>query len=293
MAENVLYVILHGLISLVDTGAGFNAYMFDMSTDHKYLYGTWLLENEIPPRNEGQDPLIFTLDSVIGASRDSATNVLHPNLNLVIQLNGRTLPLNLPDVRAVIRLPRPRMIYYYTCGQLEDNSIPEDTSGLVNGVAPRFISETRVFEYTFADSQKPQLLVGNPPSGPSLWHLPKDLAPVGDRNVATLHFYDEPGEEMGLAEAEQHARAEFALGTKRLGLPLTLTKASIRNLPEPEGGNPLGLDVLGILPEETTPLDGRFTEFLDRQYLRRSGKPRPGSGGGGGGGPICGTGNAQ
>jgi len=43
--ENVLYVILHGLISLVDVGdAGFNAYMFDMGTDHRYLYGTFRIE---------------------------------------------------------------------------------------------------------------------------------------------------------------------------------------------------------------------------------------------------------
>src|SRR5262249_51497575 len=158
------------------------------------------------------------------------------DFNVVIQLNA-PLPINLPDVRAVVRLPRPRMIYYYTCGVLLPGSIPEDTSRLVNGVAPKFISETRVFEYTFADSAQPQLLVGNPASGPSRWSLPKDLAPVGNRNVATLHFYDEPGEPFDDDNlAEQHARAEFALGTKRLGLPLTITKASPQNDPEPPGG---------------------------------------------------------
>lgn len=278
--ENVLYVILHGLVSLVDIGdAGFNAYMFDMGTDHRYLYGTFRIENDIPERNVGKDPLIFKLDSVNAATK-TTDNTLHPNLNVVIQLNGRTVPIDLPDVRAVIRLPRPRMIYYYTCGELPPGSIPEDTSGLVNGVSPKYISETRVFEYTFSGSQKPQLLAGDPPVGDPVWRLPDDLAPAGNRNVAKLHFYDEPGEPFDDdSVAEQHARDEFALGTKRLGLPLTLTEASPRNLSEPPDDiqRQLGLEILGILPEETTPLDGRID----------------GGNGGGGGGPICGTGNAQ
>jgi hypothetical protein len=275
--ENVLYVILHGLIGLVDIGdAGFNAFMFDIGTDHRYLYGTFKFENDIPERNVGQDPLIFTLDSVNAATK-TGDNTLNPDLNVVIQLNGRTVPIDLPDVRAVIRLPRPRMIYYYSCGDAQ-NIIDGDRSKLVNGVFPSFISETRVFEYTFADSSKPQLLAGDPPAGDPLWRLPGVLAPVGNRNVAKLHFYDEPGEPFDdESVAEQHGRDEFALGTKRLGLPLTITEVSPRTLPEPLGGIQPGLDVLGIFPEETTPLDARIDGGND----------------GGGGGPICGTGNAQ
>jgi len=299
--ENVLYVVLHGLISLVDIGdAGFIAYMFDIGTDHRYLFGTWLIENDIPERNEaqGQGPLILTLDSVLGGVLDPPNNVLDPDLNLVIQL-AAPLPLNLSGARAVIRLPRPRRIYHYTCGQVAKDSIQGDLSKLINsGVPPTIISATRVFEYTFADSQKPQLVAGDPPTGDPLWKS-DTLAPVGNnRQVATLHFYDEPGKEIpDQNAAEQHARAEFLLSTTILGVPLRLTKASQGSTPEPlppHKPQPQ-IETLGIREEEVTPLDGRSGALLDLQFLARS-RPmqeRPDDGSGGGGGPICGGGNAQ
>jgi len=160
------------------------------------------------------------------------------------------------------------MIYYYTCGDAR-NIIDGDRSKLVNGVFPSFISETRVFEYTFADSQKPQLLAGDPPVGDPLWRLPDDLAPAGNRNVAKLHFYDEPGEPFDDdSVAEQHARDEFALGTKRLGLPLTLTEASpgSRSEPPEEIQRQPGLEILGILPEEPLPWTGEST--MERRRRR-------------------------
>jgi len=285
--ENVLYVVLHGLLGLVDTGnAGFDAYMFDMSTDHRYLFGSWLIESDSVEQNH--TPLVLTLDSVTAAARDPATNVLNPDLNLVIQLNA-PLPPNLPGTRAVIHLPRPRRIYYYTCGDAR-NIINGDSSKLVNGAFPSSISETRVFEYSFSDSQTPQLLAGDPPGGSPLWQRPKDLAQVGFRQVATLHFYNEP-DTFDPNTAEQHARAEFLLSTAILGVPMKLIQASPANSLEPPGQP--NLKALGILQQEVTPLDGRNGALLDLQYLARSGQQRPDDGSGGGGGPICGGGNAQ
>jgi hypothetical protein len=294
--ENVLYVIFHGLIGLVDTGAaGFNAYMFDMHADHRYLFGNWLVESDSLEQSDilRQAPLILTLDSVIGGVPDPANNVLNPNLNLVIQL-GAPLPTNLPGARAVIRLPRPRRIYYYTCGEVPDSTIKGDTSKLINGVPPKYISATRVFEYSFADPQKVQLLAGDPPVGPSLWK-PDVLAEVGNRHVATLHFYDEPDQISDEAAAEQHARAEFLLSTALLGVPLTLTQASPQEFPEPPDNPQPDIKDLGILRREVTPLDGRSEALLGLQFLARCGKPRPEppQKPGAGGGPICGGGNAQ
>lgn len=297
--ENVLYVVLHGLISLVDIGdAGFNAYLFDMGTIHRYLFGNWLVESDA--LEQKQPPKALTLDSVVAAVRDPVTNVLNPDLNLVIQLNAP--PPALSTVRTVIHLPRPRRIYYYTCGGVPTGSIAGDLSKLVNGRAPSFISGVRVFEYTFTDAQTPQLLAGDPPAGNSLWDM-DFLAELSNRKVATLHFYNEPGQAMDDAAAEQHARAEFLLSTALLGTPLQLTQPSDGNTPIPPGQPEL--DKLGILGREVTPLDERSEALLDLQFFARCGQPRPkppldedpDDGGdaqrGGGGGPICGGGNAQ
>jgi hypothetical protein len=262
--------------------------MFEMHADHRYLFGNWLVESDSLEQNN--PPTILTLDSVIGAVRDPATNVLNPDLNLVIQL-GAALPINLPGARVVIRLPRPRRIYYYTCGDVAPGSIKGDLSKLVNKVPPSIISETRVFEYSFLGSAQPRLLAGDPPTGSSLW-LPDVLAEIGNRNVITLHFYNEPDQIMDDAAAEQHARTEFLLSTAILGVPLTLTQASPANhLEPPKNPQPDLKKDLGILVPEVTPLDGRSEALLDLQFFVRCGKPRPGSGGGGG--PICGGGNAQ
>jgi hypothetical protein len=294
-AENVLYVIFHGLISLVDIGNdGFNAYLVQMPP-HRYLFGKWLVESDFLEQSNLPTPLILTLSSVIGGVKDPANNVLNPNLNLVIKL-GAPPPIKLPGARAVVRLPRPRRIYYYTCGAVLDNTtIQGDTSKLVvPNTPPTIISETRVFEYSFLDSPKPQLLAGDPPSGPSLWD-PDVLAEVGNRKVATLHFYNEP-DTFDSNTAEDHARAEFLLSTALLGVPLTLTKASPRSDLEPPGSTQPKLKDLGILEPEVTPLDGRGEALLGLQFLVRCGKPRPPQSDddfGGGGGPICGGGNAQ
>jgi hypothetical protein len=290
--ENVLYVIFHGLIGLVDVGdAGFNAYIFEMGTDHRYLFGNWLVESDSLEQNHA--PAILTLGSVLGAVKDPANNVLNPKFNLVIQLSPPA-PTNLPGARAVIHLPRPRRIYYYTCGEVLSGSIQGDPSRLVNKVFPSIISETRVFEYSFLDSAKPQLLAGDPPGGPPLW-TPDVLAEMSNRKVATLHFYNEPDQIMDDDTAEQHARAEFLLSTALLGVPMKLTQASPREFPEPPDNPQPDIKDLGILRREVTPLDGRSEALLGLQFLARCGKPRPEppQKPGGGGGPICGGGNAQ
>lgn len=288
--ENVLYVIFHGLISLIDIGdAGFNAYMFDMRTDHRYLFGSWLIEiDSLEQNSSSQDPVVLTLDSVDAAAR-TKDNTLDPDLNLVIKLDA-PLPTKLPGARAVIQVPRPRKIYYYTCGDAQ-RIIDGDKSRLVNGDYPSTISETRVFEYTFKGSPSPRLLAGDPPpaGSSSVWPFPKDLAPVGFRQVATLHFYNEP-DVFNPNTAEEHARAEFLLSTAILGVPMKLTAPSQGDVPPP-AGQP-DLRALGILQQEVTPLDGRNDALLDFQYLARTGQPRPNTTGGGGG-PICGGGNAQ
>ena len=63
--ENVLYVVLHGLITLIDVKRkGFIAHVLDIGDDHKYLLGEWLQEQDIPERKRGTAPLRATLINV-------------------------------------------------------------------------------------------------------------------------------------------------------------------------------------------------------------------------------------
>jgi hypothetical protein len=304
--ENVLYVVLHGLISLVEMASdGFDAYMIDMGPDHRYLFGSWLLEKEIPERNEdiGQDPVVFTLDSVDAAAPAADnTNTLNPDLNLIIDLNktlgpNKRLPPNLIRVRAVVHLPRPRRIYYFTCGAVTAGSITgKDKDNLVK--QPKEISGVRVFEYTFANGVKPRLLTGNPVTNkPAVWTSPADLAPVGNRNVATLHFYDEPGVNLDPNVAQPHNRDEFSKSSATLGADLMLSKDTGGARPLPFGLpiNQPDIHALGVLPEEIAALGNRELDLLAFQFGKRTnGQILPAKADlvGGGGGPICGGGNA-
>jgi hypothetical protein len=155
------------------------------------------------------------------------------------------------------------------------------------------ISGVRVFEYTFQGSSLPSLVPGNPkrPIGSSVWTCPKDLAPVGNRQVATLHIYDEPGKDMTLEEAQRHNRDEFEKSTRLLGEPFILVKNPHAVRPAP--ASQPDVHSLGVLEAETAALGRRQDFILDLQFKQRSGQNRPGSVPGGGGGQICGPGNAQ
>src|ERR1051326_3921475 len=106
--ENILYVAFHGLITLIDTKEnGFRAHLLEIGDVHKYLLGNWLEDADIPMRKKGADPLSATLDNV-----DTGTAQLDPNLNAVFKLDA--LPNDTEkDVRAVLRLPRPRKIHNF------------------------------------------------------------------------------------------------------------------------------------------------------------------------------------
>src|SRR5258708_7968312 len=80
--ENILYVVLHGLITLVDVGRdGFLAYLLYRDDEHVYLYGDWLFEKEIPQPSLGLWPLEATLTNVIAFPAKDGENTLNPTQN--------------------------------------------------------------------------------------------------------------------------------------------------------------------------------------------------------------------
>src|SRR4029077_20057404 len=91
----VLYVVLHGLISLVDIGTGFLAFALDMQDQHRYLFGNWLTEDEIPARSTGSQPLTAELVGV-----DAGNKRLDSDQNVIVEIDKVPDPDH-QDVRAV------------------------------------------------------------------------------------------------------------------------------------------------------------------------------------------------
>lgn len=270
---NILYVVLHGLISLVDSGKnGFKAYILDMGDEHEYLYGNWLVEDTIPLRSKGQAPLRAALQ---GVSAGKAK--LDTKFNLVVAI--KNLPGdNDPSLRAVIDLPRPKTIHHFISGSIASYAITGSTSAIGMIVdEPGQVSGVRVLEYEFEEQGKVILV---PDLGTPLWSCPQ-LASVKDRNIAVLHVYNEPGDP--LPNARAHSIAEFNQSAAFLGVQIALAKAAQMLLPA-QGQ----ISIPGLLPGETAALDQRKTRVINMVRDDRTKTPAiDDPGGGGTGGQIC------
>jgi hypothetical protein len=281
--EKILYVVLHGLITLIDVkDKGFIAHVLDVGSDHKYLHGEWLQEQDIPKRKRGKDPLRLTLINV-----KKGHGKLKTNLNAVIKVKSIP-PDTCGDVRAVIRLPRPRHIYSFVNGKLPAKAIAGDTSKLVS--IPTHLSGTQIFEYVFVPDKNHTALVTD--SGRIFQRLkaPAIIKPKKEPNkllhVWVLHIYDEPGHL--IHNPHDHNRREFRLSSLFLGTDLDLVKHTgappgIRQGTQPHGLLPGELQNLDRRPEAVTPL----------VITAREGKKAGVGAGGGSAGPVCGGSHAQ
>jgi len=272
---------MHGLISLVDVGAeGFIAYLWDMRDEHVYLYGEWLVEEGVPERGKGQRPLVASLLNVDSSLLNPGDNNIDPRINVVVTVSQAPQLTN-PDVRAVLNLPRPRKIHYCISGDLANDSLagPANSIGSVIG-KPAQLSGIRIFEYTFSDPDKVTLTSDD---GIVLWNCPESrlLVPVDNRNIAVLHFYDEPAESFPDEDtAQKHNQEEFNLSFKFLGVQLELVKQPGPILPVPL--------IPGLLPGEVDSLDQREIFALEAMFRARTGNNAPASKkGGNGGGQVC------
>jgi hypothetical protein len=286
--ENILYVVLHGLITLIDVKEkGFLAHVLEIGSDHEYLLGNWLEEAEIPTRNKDQAPLRATLNNV-----DAGTAQLNPDLNAVFKLQA--LPDDTArDVRAVLRLPRPRSIRNFVSGKLDPGALSGDTTQLVQ--IPSQISGTTVFEYTFqnADPNVGPVPTLTSDSKVDLWTKPalaivKDPpdAPIRVLSVAALHVYDEPGPRLPgdeLQNVAEHNRREFDLSSVFLKSNLTLVKDTGKPADVNSESLPPGLLMGEVLHLDERQVDVRFMVTSDRQ-----GDVLAVDSGGGSMGPVCG-----
>jgi hypothetical protein len=281
ISTNTLYVVLHGLICLVDTKTEFVAYLLDMGSQHSYLCGNFLTEKDIPGPDIGANPLEGTLQGVDPVQAVPDENTLNQDLNAVVKMRS-VPPTTNRGLHVSIHLPRPKKIYYFICGYVDRGSISGDTTELFK--IPKMISGIRVFEYTFSD---PTNLLVNLNNDTTLWTCPN---PLPHPNVTSLHIYNEPPIPFQTtAAAAAHNVFEFNESGRLLGTSCRLTKAADDIIAAAPGQDPIS----GLLPAETASLDTRddtFAKFLASIRLRIV--PRVDFGGGAGS-QVCGGMNGQ
>jgi hypothetical protein len=274
--HRILYVVLHGLIALIDVKKkGFIAHILDIGDDHKYLIGEWLQERDIPERKRGHDPLRLTLVNV-----KQGHAKLDTKLNAVIKV--KSVPSDIcSDVRATIRLPRPRRIYSFINGRLPKGAITGATGKLIS--PPTHLSGTQVFEYVFTPDKKRTVLVTE--KGHVFQRLKAQAKPPKHPTIEVwaLHIYDEPGQE--LPNPHDHNRKEFRMSSLFWDADLDLVKPT-------EDPGDINSIPLGLLDGELQNLDFRGLAVTPLVISARQGTVSE-VGGGGAGGPVCGGTQAQ
>lgn len=290
-APNIFYVVLHGLICLIDLGQGegFLAYLLEMGSQHAYLCGDFLAEQQMSSNQSGY-PTYVDLRGLGTTKSRNAT--LDYDKNAVVKMTG--LPsLKSGDARAVLTLPRPDEIRYGMVGHLDDKSLVGDKKILKK--IPKRIAGTRVFKYVLTGTEKFESIQLFGGAHNVVWKCPGPPSPDSTMskkvNVAVLHIYNEPPEEM--AGAALHNVYEFNRTLEICGAKLTTNKpAKFNILDQPQIPE-------GLLPQEVSSLDlrQRFAVELMQQARKSSQLKRDklliylSHFGGGGGTQVCGGAN--
>ena len=201
--DHRFYVLFHGLISLVEgKNNEFRAYALTMGDDHRYRFGHWLVEQDLPQGMRG------TLHGV-KASEKTKENSLNPAMNPTVRVKGWPKDDD-PYIRARLTLPRPRKIHYLGLGHAELTQ-PE----LLMHPAPSACGLT-VFEYDLPGSLD-DLEIHSDDGKQQHWKASRltEFSQAGTKLV-TLNVIDAPLHTPGTAA---HSLDEFAMSMRLLGQP--------------------------------------------------------------------------
>lgn len=200
--EGTLYVVCHGLITLVRRkGSFFQGFFVDMGDEHEYLAGSWLNERPIPPHAELE---LLPQGLAIGHGD------LDPDKCLHVKVQGDI------DARAAgmrrIKLPLPKTVHHLFTGKiaestLSDPSLPSSTN----------MSAVTVFEYDVEKFSSPILVSMD---GVEFWAAVARTFSGDRRKVATLHLYNEPRN----VPDEAHLLLEFKKSFELLGHRLEISE---------------------------------------------------------------------
>ncbi|PYP87918.1 MAG: hypothetical protein DMG65_16195 [Candidatus Angelobacter sp. Gp1-AA117] len=187
--KNILYVVLHGLICLVDDGDKFTGYLLDRSNDkfiqHVYKGGDFGKEKE----KDLEKSEILQLKGV----DDTGNERLSAKMNPVLK-NPKPKDQTF-FARNRIILKRPNAILHFVCGDPGD-ALKDPKNELKEKHC--LISGTRVFQYSFKNYNDVNVSGDKSFS----WNCPNAA-------VAVFHLYNEPEEDPGGVRSLQHSLNEF------------------------------------------------------------------------------------
>jgi len=281
---NLLYVVFHGLVCLVDGGIqsrtdqGFKAYvLLDRDNIHKLMCGDFLAEQDFVRPASGSPPISLSFSSELQPG--SNPNVtLDPTINPVVQLAAFPNPTS--GAVAVISLPRPDSIDYYLRGNILPGTLNDPGNRL--NPKPTQISAVRIFTYSFTDPAK--LFLMNDSTKDHVWDCPLQLAELPhDLNVAAFHVYDEPPRQ--ISTADQHNIDEFGDSMMFLGANVQISapaKVFPQAFPKPPGLQNWEIAALDFRNQV-----GTIKHILDLRMHGQAGDPL----GGAGGTQVCGGAN--
>ena len=235
------YIFFHGLISLVDGPADeLRAYALTMDENHRYRFGHWLVEEDLPSGLRGKL-------SGVSAAPKTKQNSLNPELNPTVRVEGWPNDAD-PRIRARLSLPRPRKIHYLGRGEVEVNR-PD-----LSIYPTRMASGLKIFEYELTGAVD-DLNIRSTDGQQLHWKGASgtEFSGAGVR-VATLHVIDGPAR---MPDGDAHSVEEFALSMRVLGQPLLGFKRKPVDHPE-QPPNPKG-----VSPFEVLSLAGR-SKFLHK-----------------------------
>jgi len=112
ITQRTVYVVFHGLISIVERKGGeFCAYILSTGPEHRYLYGNWLREADIPAGFSGK--------FCVGEGPCQRQAHLDPKERPLVSFKQCTMDEHHEAIHGSIRLPQPDKILYANSGKLE------------------------------------------------------------------------------------------------------------------------------------------------------------------------------
>ena len=239
---DIFYLVLHGLISIIETPTDLRLYMLDVGPVHAYEGGNW--GAFIPIGQGSSGTLLGVKDGGIGPD---------PIANPVVKIPA--IPsTNITGVYSVITVPKPRKIHSIDKGEIQ---ITTGSDQLVD--APKTLSAVRILEYEAATKLE-DISLSFGPTPIQFWSAEFSIARLSaSQRYSALHLADDPP--VGSAVPVTHQVDEFALSCQVLGTAITIKEAA-SPLTTPDSALPLGLSriELGLeFPRQPNDIGGGCT----------------------------------
>ncbi len=211
--KNILYVVFHGLISIVEntTTKKFRAYILSMGDEHRYLFGDWLREIDIPAGFAGK--------LVVSGRKGKHGGHLDASQRPTVQAAKIGLKTCVDEkhdsIHARILFPQPDNVFYVNRGALDLKSgsealkYPDVKTNAGATVFAYYLPNQNDFYGSFLASEHSV----NKWEADSLTTTTREDTTY---RVAALHIFSNPRR----ATSADHSLKEFSLSAQVLGAPV-------------------------------------------------------------------------